>query len=277
MIAVSISIVTYFPDRVEFDQVIVHLYAAVNQARHSLNGILGEVRLSIVDNSCNNAVFEWIRSCLDSHKEKFSGIITVVNSGENIGFGAGHNLAIAKEKSTYHLVLNPDVLLEPVALSAAIRFMQDHPSIGLLAPRVVKPGGEASYLCRRYPSVLNLVLRGFSPGWIQRHFRKQLHHYEMRDVTQSETEMNIPIASGCFMFFRTEVLKRLGGFDVGYFLYFEDYDLCMRISGIAGIAYVPAVCITHSGGDAARKGHRHIAMFVRSAVRFFSRWGWKWW
>ena len=79
------------------------------------------------------------------------------------------------------------------------------------------------------------------------------------------------------MLFRTDVLKRLGGFDERYFMYFEDFDICMRMNGIAGIAYVPSICITHSGGNAARKGGRHIAMFVTSAVRFFSRWGWKWW
>jgi GT2 family glycosyltransferase len=277
VITVSISIVTYFPEPVEFEQVIAHLVSAVKAARNSLGEILGEVSLSVVDNSCDSAVFEWIRSCLKDHEAEFGGLVTTMNSSTNIGFGAGHNVAIAKEECTYHLILNPDVLMEPDALAGAIRFMRDNPKLGLLVPRVLTPDGEPSYLCKRYPSVLDLVLRGFAPSWVQKRFRRRLHHYEMRDVTQSETVMNIPIASGCFMLFRTEVLKRLGGFDERYFLYFEDFDICMRMKRVAGIAYVPSICITHSGGNAARKGGRHIAMFVTSAARFFSRWGWKWW
>ena len=162
-------------------------------------------------------VYEWIHNCLKGHKADFHGHVSAINSSANTGFGAGHNVAIAKEESTYHLVLNPDVLMEPDALAGAIRFMQDNPAVGLLVPRVLDPDGKPSYLCKRYPSVLDLVLRGFAPGWVKQRFRKRLHHYEMRDVTQSETVMNIPIASGCFMLFRTEVLKRLGGFDERYF------------------------------------------------------------
>jgi GT2 family glycosyltransferase len=276
VITVSISVVTYFPDQAEFEQVIAHLVAAVREARNSLGGILGEVSLTVIDNSCNSAVYECIRSCLRDHEADFGGHVTATNSSTNTGFGAGHNVAIAKEESTYHLVLNPDVLMERDALAGAIRFMQDNPAVGLLVPKVLTPDGKPSYLCKRYPSVLDLVLRGFAPSWVKQRFRKRLHHYEMRDVTQSQTVMNIPIASGCFMLFRTEILKRLGGFNERYFLYFEDFDICMRMKNIAGIAYVPSIGITHSGGNAARKGSRHIAMFVTSAARFFSRWGWKW-
>ena len=277
MITVSISVVTYFPDQAEFEQVIAHLVSAVKEARNSLGGMLGEVSLTVIDNSCNSVVYGSIRSYLKDHKADFGGHVSAINSSANTGFGAGHNVAIAKEESTYHLVLNPDAVMERDALARAIRFMEGNPAVGMLVPRVLSPGGKPSYLCKRYPSVLDLLLRGFAPRGVQQRFRRRLDHYEMRDVTRSETAMNIPIASGCFMFFRTEVLKRLGGFDERYFLYFEDFDLSMRMKQIAPIAYVPSVCITHGGGNAARKGHRHIAMFVTSAVRFFSRWGWKWW
>jgi GT2 family glycosyltransferase len=277
MITVSISIVTYFPEQAEFKHVIARLVSAVKMARHSLGSTLREVSLTIIDNSCNSAVQEWMLNCLRDFEAEFGGHLSVSNSGTNIGFGAGHNVAIEKQESTYHLVLNPDVLMEQAALAGAICFMQDNPDVGMLAPSVLAPDGKPSYLCKRYPSALDLVLRGFAPGWAQQRFRKRLDHYEMRDVTQSETVMNIPIASGCFMFFRTDILKHLGGFDERYFLYFEDFDICMRMKSIASIAYVPSICITHSGGNAARKGVRHIAMFVTSAVRFFSRWGWKCW
>jgi hypothetical protein len=49
----------------------------------------------------------------------------------------------------------------------------------------------------------------------------------------------------------------------------------MRLGREARIAYVPAARILHHGGDAARKGWRHVAWFIASACRFFAAHGWK--
>jgi GT2 family glycosyltransferase len=65
----------------------------------------------------------------------------------------------------------------------------------------------------------------------------------------------------------------VGGFDPGFFLYFEDFDLTLRLSKVTTVAYCPRVRIVHHGGRAAAKGLRHIAWFVRSARRFFARHG----
>ena len=59
-------------------------------------------------------------------------------------------------------------------------------------------------------------------------------------------------------------------------MYFEDFDLSLRIAPAHKVMYVPAVRIIHFGGDAAKKGRRHVGMFIRSAVTFFSHHGWKW-
>jgi GT2 family glycosyltransferase len=70
------------------------------------------------------------------------------------------------------------------------------------------------------------------------------------------------------------VLDAVEGFDPRYFLYFEDFDLSLRLSKVAPIAYVPAVRIVHHGGHAAAKGFAHIRWFATSARRFFSMHGW---
>ena len=67
-----------------------------------------------------------------------------------------------------------------------------------------------------------------------------------------------------------------GGFDPSFFLYFEDYDWSMRLARVTTTAYVPSVRIVHYGGEAARKGWRHVESFVRSGVRFYRKHGWKW-
>ena len=99
----------------------------------------------------------------------------------------------------------------------------------------------------------------------------------MRDLGVDEVTTGIPIASGCFMFARRELLQRLGGFAPEYFLYFEDFDLSLRLGRVADIAYVPQVQIVHVGGYAAGKGWAHRRMFMRSAMTFFRRHGWRLW
>jgi GT2 family glycosyltransferase len=120
-----------------------------------------------------------------------------------------------------------------------------------------------------------LFLRGFAPRSLPRRFRAALDRYEMRDVVGDRFLDDVPLASGCFMLARTPLLAELGGFDPRFFMYFEDYDLSVRLSRRSRIAYVPEVRIVHAGGEASRKGLRHVRWFVSSAWRFFSRHGWR--
>jgi GT2 family glycosyltransferase len=195
----------------------------------------------------------------------------------NVGYGRGHNLAIEHAQSRYHLILNPDIDMCAEALVNALDFLEAHPDVGLVTPRIDDDLHGIQYLCRRYPTVLDLFVRGFLPGKIRRWFARRLGRYEMRDVINGrDVVWDPPIVSGCFMLFLTGLLKQLSGFDPRYFLYFEDYDLSLRAHKLARVAYVPAVRAVHHGGGAARKGSAHIRMFMASAFKFYNRFGWKW-
>ena len=84
------------------------------------------------------------------------------------------------------------------------------------------------------------------------------------------------LASGCCVWVRRALFDRVGGFDERYFLYFEDYDLSLKLTQLGEVAEHSQIRIVHHGGDAARKGVRHIRWFTAGAIRFFNRWGWKW-
>ncbi|WP_244145431.1 glycosyltransferase family 2 protein [Paraburkholderia mimosarum] len=202
---------------------------------------------------------------------------TLIAGHGNIGYGRGHNLAITQPLGRYHLILNPDIDIHPDALAKAIEFMEAHPDAGLLSPAIFDDDGEMQFLCRQYPTLIDLLVRGFLPTSMRRLFARRLARYEMRArINGRDTVWDPPIVSGCFMLFRSDVLKRLSGFDPRYFLYFEDYDLSLRTHDVARVAYVPSVRVLHHGGGASRKGFAHIRMFVTSAFKFFNRFGWKW-
>ncbi|MCB1706710.1 MAG: glycosyltransferase family 2 protein [Halioglobus sp.] len=193
----------------------------------------------------------------------------------NRGFGFGHNTVLPDLQSEFHLVLNPDVELAEDALDKGLAALRDNAAAVLVSPRVTGGGGEQEFLCKRYPSVLVLLLRGFAPGFVRRLFQRQLAAYEMRDLCSGATPAGVDIASGCFMLMRTAALRAVGGFDENFFLYFEDFDLSLRLAAQGRLLFDPAVRIVHHGGYAASKGRRHLQYFVRSGIRFFQRHGWR--
>ncbi|MGZ5096027.1 MAG: glycosyltransferase family 2 protein [Burkholderiales bacterium] len=272
---VCVSIVTFAPDIEVLERTLRSLACALAHA--SEEHLLGRRVVVLVDNGPGEHNVGPLLELATRALQPTSPDAIVLKSGQgNVGYGRGHNLAIAQSDDQYHLILNPDVVLEPDAISEALRFMRTHPDVGFITPAARGPSGETQYLCKRYPSVMDLLLRGFAPRVLRRLFSERLALYEMRDQIGDAIVLDVPIASGSFMFLRREALTAVGGFADAYFMYFEDFDLSVRLGRISRIAYVPEVRITHFGGDAARKGWKHIGMFVRSGATFFSRNGWKW-
>jgi GT2 family glycosyltransferase len=268
----SVGIVVYRPDLALLGSTLRSLRVAVDVARRE--GEAAGVTVTLINNGPSEG--DALQRLLASSLPADSGVDAAVVDGHgNVGYGRGHNLAIGSSRSEYHLVLNPDVVLEPDALLEALRFLRQHPDVALLTPEVRGRDGRLQYLCRRYPSVLVLLLRGFAPPSVRRRYAGRLAHYELRDRLEEPVVRPVPLASGCFMLARREPLAAVGGFSPDYFLYFEDYDLSMRLRRLGEIAYVRKVRITHFGGDTARKGGRHIGMFVKSGLRFFRTHGWK--
>ena len=194
----------------------------------------------------------------------------------NRGFGAGHNTALELVTSDFHLVLNPDVELQDDALRTGLTLLLDNEDVALASPKVFSGGGEQEFLCKRYPSVLVLLLRGFAPRFLRRLFRQQLAAYEMRDLCQDEGQVNVAIASGCFMLVRTPDLRAISGFNEDFFLYFEDFDLSLRLGKVGRLVFDPDMRIIHHGGYAANKGRLHLRYFITSGMMFFNRHGWRW-
>ena len=276
--ALSVSIVCFHTPRRQLLALLDSLALACEQAREALPLTL--VDITIVDNSERDQLesgdFSADNSVESAQLPSLSGCNPRVLHGHgNIGYGAAHNLAIGESSADYHLLLNPDVELDSDSLAIGLAYLAENASVALVSPAAVN-SGERQYLCKRYPSVLILLLRGFIPAALRAPFARKLAAYEMRDLPQDRPSTNIPITSGCCMLCRGHPLREIGGFDERFFLYFEDFDLSLRLGRLGKLVHVPAMRINHDGGNAAGKGLRHIGMFVRSALRFFNQHGWKW-
>lgn len=271
-----VSVVLHHSPLPRLRQTLASLLVALQEAR--VDGALGAARVWLIDNSVDDVYRDAAQKLLaDIFSVTDTGVLTrFVALEQNVGFGGGHNRALLDDDSDYHLVLNPDVVLGHSALAAGLRLLSRDPGVVAVSPRSSSPGGAREYLCKRYPSVLVLALRGFAPLWLRRHFAAQIAAYEMRDVCRGDVPAEVPLISGCFMLLRGNAVRRVRGFDAQYFMYFEDFDLSLRLRLHGRLLYVPAVSIVHYGGYAAAKGWRHRRWFLQSGRRFFSQHGWRW-
>jgi GT2 family glycosyltransferase len=275
--SLQVGIVTYRPDRALLDRTVKRLAQAIAAARDA--GVVRGVNVALIDNSGDRENADAVRAIGHARLGELKVQVTCLTGHANIGFGAAHNLVLHGSGADYHLVLNPDVELDRDALANGIRWLDLHPEIGALAPAVSTPDGRRDYLCKRYPSVFDLALRGFTPTFGRAFFRRRMARYEMRDVVDAAPDreiIDIPAMSGAMILVRRKAIDATGGFDPNFFLYFEDFDWTVRLNRITRTAYVPSVKIIHHGGGAARKGARHIAWFVRSGWRFYRKHGWRW-
>ena len=275
----------YLPDLAV--SVVLH-FSPLDQLRALLDSLsnaaveaeLNRVEVVCVDHSCDSEYAAKCQALIEAYSPTNGGAsslrISLLKPSRNRGYGAGHNLAMAEVESQFHLILNPDVELASNALKLALFALKNQPDTALLAPQGFSPSGESECLAKAYPSVWVLGLRSLAPKWLKARSGGALARYELRDASSDMTLRPIILASGCCMWVRRAAFDEVGGFDESYFLYFEDYDLSLKLSGQGGVIEHRDIRIVHHGGDASRKGFQHIRWFVSGATRFFNRWGWRW-
>lgn len=234
-----------------------------------------ELHIVLVDNSDSNDLKLRQFSTLQDKLKALNCEFKLMQGHGNIGYGAAHNLVLRKCQSARILLMNPDIELQQDSLSEGMRYLNESSNVSAVSPHAKSPNGTKQYLCKRYPSVLNFILRGFMPGFVRKLFDKRLAKFEMRELSEDHPTTEIPIISGCFMLCCTDALQQVSGFDEDYFLYFEDFDLSLRLGENTSLAYLPSMKIVHSGGNSARKGLNHIRLFIVSGMRFFSTHGWR--
>ena len=261
-IHLSVSIVLYDLDETALSRCLKSLDTAITQPKVAKN--LASWTLTIVDNGKHG----------QSLHQFDSANTYIIANPKNLGYGAAHNQAMMYQKSDFHLILNPDVILAADYFSLTLGLMASNKDVVLAGPTGKTSRGSNAYLCKRYPSLLVLFIRGLARKRISTLFKKKLARYECHDLPDSEVS-DVELLSGCCMFARTQALQGIGGFDDGFFLYFEDFDLSLRMQEVGRVVFFPQSNIVHFGGNSATKGLHHVKLFVISALRFFQKHGWK--
>lgn len=246
---------------------IVTYHNSVNDIKKVVNSFLStnsNTKLYVIDNSSNDN----LKGIIDVFQK-----IEYVYVGKNLGYGSAHNIAIRKSAeigSTYHVILNPDIIFNADVIPKICNFMTENSDIGLIMPKVTYPNGELQFLCKMIPTPLNLIGRRFLPKTLM---KKIDFNYEFK-FTDYNKITDVPILSGCFMFLRTSTLLDVNLFDENFFMYCEDFDLSRRINEIARTVYYPEVSIIHNHAKDSYKSVSMLFLHIKSAIYYFNKWGW---
>lgn len=179
----------------------------------------------------------------------------VIATGVNNGFGRGCNIGAEQSASPYTIFVNPDAVLEPEALREMLHFMDGHPEAGICGPAIIE--GEA------LDGSGTLQMTGMRPTPASQLFDAlplMPRLKRMRPIEPGQAPFATGWVCGAVLLIRTDLLRRLGGFDPRFFLYWEETDLCRRAEDLGYSVWAVGDAVArHVGGassdaDASRIG-----------------------
>ena len=191
----------------------------------------------------------------------------ILRPGRNVGYGAGCNAAAAEAKGDELLFLNADVVLTAEACGELSDRLHADIGVGVVGPRIYS-GGRLQQSARAFPSLRTGVL-GRRSVLTRLLVRARRAPAELRPAYGGGGEVDW--VSGACMLVRRSAFERIGGFDEGYWMYWEDADLCRRIADDGGRVYFEPAAVVHHATGASGVSERTIRAFHESAARFAAR------
>ena len=202
--------------------------------------------------------------------------VRVLPSGRNLGYGRAANAGVAATDTEFVVVANPDVAWEPGSLDAMLAAAARRPRGASFGPLIHTPEGVVYPSARDLPSLGRGIGHALFGWWWPANPWTAAYRRERGNPVERPAGW----LSGSCLLLRRAAFDLVGGFDPGYFMYFEDIDLGDRL-GRAGWqnVYVPSAVVVHTGGHATERDKRRmLAEHHRSAWRYLSRRyaGWRW-
>jgi GT2 family glycosyltransferase/serine acetyltransferase len=203
-------------------------------------------RLYLVDNDSQDGSFAKLHQSAQS--EGWGERVVLLESKRNGGYGYGINRAVQEalrgdDQPDYVYILNSDAFVNEGSLKRLVDFIESRPGVGIAGSPILDPTGVQQMSAFRYPSALGELAVESESGIVARLFPDR--EVALPHVGEtSETDW----ISGASMLVRRAVFEEIGGFDEGFFLYFEEVDFCRRARRAGWKSWTVADApITHIG------------------------------
>jgi len=182
--------------------------------------------------------------------------VEVIANPVNRGFAAAVNQGLAATTGRHVLWLNPDAALVDHGLGALVAYLDAHPAVGIVGPRILDPDGGLQRSARAFPSYDWAV--GHRHSLLTRLFPNNPYsrRYLLGDLDPSEPRV-VDWVSGAALLHRRALVERIGGLDEAFFMYCEDIDFCLRARHAGWTtAYHPALVVEHEVAGSTRARSR---------------------
>lgn len=202
--------------------------------------------------------------------------VELIRSGENLGFAKANNIVADAATTDWLLLLNPDTEAHPGAIDNLLKFAGETPEAGIWGGRTVFPDGRLNPAsCYMKITPWSMICRTF--GLYSAFSKSEFFNPEAIGDWQRDTVRHVDVVVGCFLLIKKELWHQLGGFDLKYFMYGEDADLCLRAARIGFRPMItPDAQIMHLYG-ASTKSHADKITAVAKARATLIRDHWPGW
>lgn len=184
-------------------------------------------------------------------EDAFEGV-RLLRNAKNIGFSRANNRAAALCRSPYLIILNPDTVVMPGFFDRIFQFIENNGAYGIIGPKIYDREQRIQGSARSFPTLLTSLFGRRSPltklypnNTITRKNMLNLHY-------TGALPLDVDWVSGACMVIHRHVFESVGRFDEGFFLYWEDADLCRRVKAAGWrIAYYPGASLVHFTGKSS--------------------------
>jgi N-acetylglucosaminyl-diphospho-decaprenol L-rhamnosyltransferase len=245
-------------------------YNTCSYLRMCLQSVLQEVpdEVVVVDNGSTDGSIEMVRT-------EFPSVQLLVDA-RNRGYGAAANEAIAVCSAEYILLLNSDTRVEPGAFHALRQYLEAHPAVGIVGPRLLCLDRTLQPSCYPFPKPLYMFLEETRIGWALRYVPLLRERYLY--TWSHRHPRSVAWVQGSALAIRRSAFNGVNGFDESFFMYFEETDLCYRLREAGWqVHFTPSATVIHAGGGSTRQFRaRMLIQLFKSTAHFYqkhySRW-----
>jgi hypothetical protein len=253
--------------------------ALLRDCLQSLQPVTLSRRILVIDNASRDDSVSMVRTDFPD--------VEICALEENRGFAAANNLGLGMlgfappspgaagiTPPEFVLLLNPDTVVLPGALETLTAFLQAHPRVGLVSPRLRNPDGTTQPAAFRFPTLTMSLLEVFPPGEVLpgRLYNSWWHgRYPQEQNGTEPFPIDHPL--GACMLVRGCTIAQVGLLDENYFMYSEEIEWCWRIRQAGwAIWQQPHAQVVHVGGAATQQFRRQMLIeLYRSRIRFFQQ------
>jgi len=243
--------ISFHQNKIHLDlSIIIVNYNLANEIENCLNSVAANFKeinyeIIIVDNNSTDKKLSEIEKKFQREDIKFYYL------EENIGFGKGCNYGFSKSSAKYICFLNPDTLITKPIMQPIIKLFEEDQSVGVIGPRQMLRKNFFDFSAGYYP---NLFFEIFNLIWVGTYFEAFLVF--LKTKLTSKTYFRLDWILGAALFIKADTFKRINGFDKDYFMFFEEVDLCKRVSELGyKIIYMPSISINHIGSVSGKKDY----------------------